>query len=83
MIQTINAENGTYLLGIPDNCQPGTWEAAKAFDKVIAELRAKRPGLTFDLLPFASSQAGLYALMAVATSVPAAEKTSGPDPGPR
>lgn len=61
--------SGVYLLVIPENVNPGTWEAAQAFERAIAGLKTKCPGKNFQFINFlfSSSQSGsgLSAIMAV------------------
>ena len=58
---------GVYLLVIPDNVPPGTWAAAEAFQKAIAELRTNFPEKSFQFVDFHHSGTGLTAIMAITT----------------
>ena len=51
-IAKVRDEPITLMLKLPDGCTPGRWEAAEAFAEIIAEMRKRYPGKTFQLLPF-------------------------------
>ena len=55
-IVKVRGEPLTLLLKLPDGCDAGRWEAAVAFGEIVAELRRRYPGKTFQLLPFSFYQ---------------------------
>jgi hypothetical protein len=52
LIVKVRDEPLTLVLKLPDGCTPGRWEAAEAFGEIIAEMRRRYPGKSFQLLPF-------------------------------
>jgi hypothetical protein len=57
-IVTVRDEPLTFILKLPDGCTTGRWKAAEAFAEIIAEMRSRYPGKTFQLLPFAFETSG-------------------------
>lgn len=72
-IEMVQKEPLILLLCLPAGCCPWRWEAAESFAKIIAEMKAKHPDKSFQLLPFSYATVAdgidpaLNSILAIAT----------------